>query len=207
MESLIYRFCSIKKSSVMWVFDQSPNCATFTSTHVMRHGKTITHAFHDESDHSWSFLSEEGARTEDAMIVSLEKVVKRDPSVLEIADLPPGWMAQRDSVGAPWRRKLQYADAPLIAVDWSKVSDPESFYDLVFKQCGAPSWHGRNLDALADSWVTGDINDHGPPYAFAFTSLEATPQELASFRDAVLKIARESIEENGGRFVHPLGKM
>ena len=185
----------------MWPFDQAPNCATVTTCHVMREGKPITHAYHEESDHSWQFFSAEVTRMEEALIVALHSIVDLDPTILEIADLPPGWMAERDSPGAPWRRSLQYADAVRIAVDWSTLGSEEEFYDLVLTQCGSPSWHGRNLDALNDSWVTGGIDQHGPPYAFAFTSLEATPSHLIPFRDAILGIAEESVAENGGRFI------
>jgi len=31
-------------------------------------------------------------------------VLKRDPSLREIADLPPGWSAERDNVGSEWLR-------------------------------------------------------------------------------------------------------
>jgi RNAse (barnase) inhibitor barstar len=185
----------------MWKFDQPPNCATMTTTHVMRDGEPITRAYHDESDHGWQFYSEQVTRTKDAMIVLLKEIVNLDPSVQEIADLPPGWMAQRESRAAPWHRTLQYADATPIVVDWSKITNENDFYDTALKQAGSPSWHGRNLDALADSWVTGGISQHGPPYAFGFSSLAATPPELISFRDAVLKIAQESIDENGGRYI------
>ena len=41
---------------------------------------------------------------EDAAVVALEEMVKHDPGVLEVADLPPGWCAQRDFPGAPWQR-------------------------------------------------------------------------------------------------------
>lgn len=185
----------------MWPFDQASNCATITTRQVMLDGKPITHVYHDESDHGWQFHSEGVFRSEDAMIVVLHRIVELDPSLLEIADLPPGWMAQRECRGGPWHRTLRYADAPEIVVDWSSVTSKDDFYDRVLPQCGAPSWHGRNLDALADSWIAGGINRKGPPYAFGFLALDATAPELVPFRDAVLKIAEESIEENGGRYL------
>jgi len=185
----------------MWPFDQPPNCATMTTRHVMRNAALITRVYHEESDHGWQFHSEHVTQTKDAMIVALSEIVALDPSVMEIADLPPGWMARRESPSSPWVRSLQYADAPQIVVDWSKITSKEDFYDSVLKQCGSPSWHGRNLDALADSWVTGGIDQLGPPYAFEFLSFEATVPGLISFRDAVLKIVQESIAENGGRYL------
>lgn len=88
----------------------------------------------------------------------------------------------------PWR----------IEVDWSKIGGINDFYDLVFSQCKSPEWHGRNLDAIANSWIAGGINKNGPPYVFIFSSLKRTAPDLLQFRGAVLGIAHESIDENGG---------
>lgn len=185
----------------MWPFDQSPNSATVTTTHVMNLGAPITRAYHDESDHGWQFFSEHISLSKDAMLVALQEVVEVDPTILEIADLPPGWMAQREAIGAPWRRMLQYADAAQIIVDWSQIACEDDFYDTIMPQCGSPGWHGRNLDALADCWVTGGIDRNGPPYAFGFFNFESTASHLTTFRDSVLKIADESIDNNGGRYI------
>lgn len=183
-----------------WPFDQPPNCAVVTSTHVMRHGKPITHVYHDEDDHGWQFHSAEGTRMEHALLVALKEVVKVDESVLEVADLLPGWMARRSAKGGPWTRVLDHADATPVVVKWSTIQTEGDFFDSVLTQCGSPSWHGRNLNALADSWITGGIDQLGPPYAFRFLDGSQTNAGLVAFRDAVQKIGRESVAENGGRY-------
>lgn len=172
-----------------------------TTTHVMRHGAVITRAYHDDSDHGWQFYSEHVTLTKDAMVVLLSEIVALDPSITEIADLPPGWVAQREGTDFPWRRALHYADATQVLIDWSAIKSEDDFYDTILPQCGSPAWHGRNLNALADSWVTGSIDQGGPPFAFGFFFMESTPPALIPFRDAVLKIAEESIDENGGRYI------
>ena len=189
----------------MWPFDQPSNCATMTTTHVMQHGAVITRAYHDEPDHGWQFFSAHPTHLQDSMVVALGEVVAADQSIMEIADLPPGWMALREGIGTPWRRVLQYADAPQVLVDWSKIKSVENFYDTVLPQCGSPLWHGRNLDALADSWISGGIDRAGPPYAFGFFFVESVPPELGHFRDSVLKIAADSMQENGGRYISSSG--
>ena len=55
---------------------------------------------------------------------------------------------------------------PQIVIDWAEVEDLDALYDSLFAQTGAPSWHGRNLNALNDSWVTGSICSEGPPFDF-----------------------------------------
>ena len=86
----------------------------------MTQHRPITRVVHDASDHGWQFLSDDGANMDDAMLVGLKEIVAHDNTVLEIADLPPGWIATRDQVGSPWMRGSQYADAARIVIDWSK---------------------------------------------------------------------------------------
>jgi hypothetical protein len=95
--------------------------------------------------------------------------------------------------------ELHYANAPVILIDWSQLPNEEAFYDSVLPQCCAPAWHGRNLDALRDAWVTGDIDRYGPPYVFRFIAGEAGGPAMIRFRSEVAEIARVSVAENGGR--------
>jgi hypothetical protein len=61
---------------------------------------------HDEDDGGRQFLSlETGPLKEgDAVIVSLRKILRLDPSIAELADLPLGWRAWRRSKDSPWQR-------------------------------------------------------------------------------------------------------
>ncbi len=49
----------------------------------------------------------------------------------------------------------------LDAASWKKTDD---VYDAFFAAAGAPTWHGRNLDALNDSIGAGGINGIELPY-------------------------------------------
>jgi hypothetical protein len=71
---------------------------------ILRDGHPILLVSHDAEDGSWQFLTGGTFSTEDAMLVALRTVVKHDPSVCELADLPLGWVAQRESADSPWRR-------------------------------------------------------------------------------------------------------
>jgi hypothetical protein len=88
-----------------WPFDQPQNCAIFTTTHVMRDGHDIIYVFHDADDHGWQFHWAGEKSLADSMVVCLSEIVAHDPSVLEVADLPPGWKAWREKRGAAWRRE------------------------------------------------------------------------------------------------------
>ena len=48
----------------------------------------------------------------------------------------------------------------------------DDFYDAFFAAVGAPSWHGRNFNALSDSITTGQINDIELPYFIHVTGLD-----------------------------------
>jgi hypothetical protein len=93
-----------------WPFDQPKDCAVFTTTHVMKGGHDILYVFHDEEDHGWQFHYGGKMNATDAMVVALEEIVGHDPSVLEVADRPPGWKAWRESRSAPWQRAKNESD-------------------------------------------------------------------------------------------------
>ncbi len=85
-----------------------------------------------------------------------------------------------------------------ILIDWSVIRDRDDFYDSVLPQTGAPSWHGHNLDAINDSWVTGDICSDGPPFRFVIRGIRDVSPDMEGLRDAVSELARESVKVNGG---------
>ncbi|MBS0659581.1 MAG: DUF2314 domain-containing protein [Verrucomicrobia bacterium] len=88
-----------------WPFDQPPHCASFTTRQVLADDEPILFVSHDADDHGWQFIGS-SAEEEDCRLVCLESMVRRDPSVLELADLPPGWHATRPSPSSPWKRQL-----------------------------------------------------------------------------------------------------
>jgi hypothetical protein len=85
-------------------FEDSLNTAVFTSKFVIRENKPITYVTHDEEDGAWQFHSnDDWENYEDvAMIVGLGEVIKRDSTVLEVADLPYGYIATRASINDNW---------------------------------------------------------------------------------------------------------
>lgn len=88
-----------------WPFDQPRNCATFTTRQVIEKLEPILLVSHDADDHGWQFIGVTGANMKDARLVCLEEIVRIDASVLEVADLPPGWRAERTLVGTAWQRR------------------------------------------------------------------------------------------------------
>jgi len=87
-----------------WPFDDPENVATFTVGKIVKGGAPILLVCHDAEDGSWQFLTGDAFEMDDAMLVALKEIVARDSSVLELADLPLGWCASREHLGAPWSR-------------------------------------------------------------------------------------------------------
>ncbi len=71
-------------------------------------------------------------------------------------------------------------------------------WDQLVKRSGHPAWHGRNLDALRDGWVTGGLDEYGPPYEFVFLNCARIPSALEPVARSVMELADRSVVENGG---------
>jgi hypothetical protein len=87
-----------------WPFDQPRNCAVITLRSIVFGGAPILLVAHDADDHGWQFLAGGTVDVADAAVVLLKNIVAHDPSVLDVADLPPGWQAWRASKTSPWQR-------------------------------------------------------------------------------------------------------
>ena len=57
-----------------------------------------------DADGDWQFLDGNPIDQEEATITELGEVIDRDPTLLEVADLPMGWEARRAGPGEPWTR-------------------------------------------------------------------------------------------------------
>jgi hypothetical protein len=90
-----------------WPFEDPPNCVSISLRDIMERRRPILRVGRDDDDSEveWQFTDGRDApRVEDAVILCLESVLRIDPSIAEVADLPVGWRAVRDAVGSPWVR-------------------------------------------------------------------------------------------------------
>ena len=83
-------------------FAESPNTACITCCHIMDGTDCIRFVSHDDEDGKWQFLCGREHETEDARLVSLESIFEIDNSVGELADMPCGHQAERDTKGSIW---------------------------------------------------------------------------------------------------------
>ena len=85
-----------------WPFDQPPNCATIFSRRVLDGSRPILRVSHDADDHGWQFLDGIGDALDDAALAALGRVLEIDPSIAELAGMPPGSRARRARPGDEW---------------------------------------------------------------------------------------------------------
>jgi len=85
-------------------FTDSLNTAVFTTKFIVHDKKEITYVSHDFEDSAWQFFSDDyfDDYKEIALILSLDEIIQLDNSVLEIADLPLGYVVTRKSKTENW---------------------------------------------------------------------------------------------------------
>lgn len=100
------KFVDKREYPTPWPFRSPPDEAVITLKSILNEGKPILLVSHDKEDGGWQFLDGSAEpREEDAMVVSLHLMTRHDPSILELADLPEGWQAWRQSSASEWVRR------------------------------------------------------------------------------------------------------
>ncbi|MCC5786128.1 MAG: hypothetical protein JJU33_05455 [Phycisphaerales bacterium] len=92
-----------------WPFADDRSLAVVTLKRILDGGRPVLYVFHDDEG-GWQFLDGDDITEEDASIVGLEVIVEHDPTLVEVAALPHGFFAYRESVDAPWQ--VGYHDDP-----------------------------------------------------------------------------------------------
>ena len=84
-----------------WPFLYQPRDAMITLKRIVFDGAPILMVTHD-TDGGYQFLDAQNCTEEEAAIVALEEILSLDPTLAEIACLPPGFCAGRKSPEDPW---------------------------------------------------------------------------------------------------------
>ena|ERR1700675_613026 len=89
---------------------------------------------------------------------------------------------------------MEMRELVMDAAAWNSCDD---VYDAFFRVVGAPSWHGRNFNALNDSIGGGDINEIEVPYKLVirnFDLIGAGAKKMASdFVDLIHELAGRGV--------------
>jgi hypothetical protein len=104
-----------------WVFDDPPDLGVFVTEDV-RSGSPVVLVSHDD-DGDWAFSGGMDWEVENMSLVHLGWVIAQDPRLAELASLPRGYGARRESSSHPWER---FAD-PFeddVETNWRHASPP-----------------------------------------------------------------------------------
>jgi hypothetical protein len=95
-----------KNAMVDWPFQDPEDVAVIVNIRIVRKGEWIAYASRDAVDGAWQFHTNDPGppHMRDALLVSLREIVQLDPTIKELADLPLGWCAWRESKDSPWHR-------------------------------------------------------------------------------------------------------
>lgn len=86
-----------------WPFADPENVAVFTVADICEGRAPILRVCHDREDGAWQFLTGRALPDKSEWrLLSLKEVVKRDPSVKLLANLPLDWEATRTTVSERW---------------------------------------------------------------------------------------------------------
>src|SRR5256885_148259 len=89
-----------------WKFNDPPNVAVIANRKIAEKADWIAYVSHDAEDGAWQFHNSEPgpAKESEGVVVSLRDILQIDPTTAELADLPPGWHAWRESKSSAWQR-------------------------------------------------------------------------------------------------------
>lgn len=95
-------------------FSDAPDTAVFTTKFVLDENRTITYVTHDADDGAWQFFSDDEFENfeEVARIVALKQIIDRDETLLELAELPLGYVATRNNRSDKWKVSKMNANQP-----------------------------------------------------------------------------------------------
>jgi hypothetical protein len=90
--------------NAVWPFKEPAETRAYTTRFVLDKDFPILIVLH-QHDGSWEFLCGTTEKAKDAREIFLGEAVELDSRLREVADLPVGWRAYRDSPEAPWMQE------------------------------------------------------------------------------------------------------
>jgi|ERR1700675_2908780 RNAse (barnase) inhibitor barstar len=78
-----------------------------------------------------------------------------------------------------------------VFMDGRNWKNQDDVYDSFFQAVGAPSWHGRNLNALNDSIGTGKINRIEAPYCLVIQNHDLIQEGARNMTADFVALIRE----------------
>lgn len=88
-------------------FEKSTDTVAFTTKFVLEDKKVITYVTHEIEDGAWQFFSDDEFEDFEsvAKIVGLNEIMEKDPTLKELINMEPGYIATRKYKGDMWNIK------------------------------------------------------------------------------------------------------
>lgn len=84
-----------------WPFADAKSLAVITLKRIVKGRAPVLYVVRDDEG-GWQFLDGDDCTEDDAAIVGLDEIIAHDPTLRELAALPPGFYAARETLDAPW---------------------------------------------------------------------------------------------------------
>ncbi len=85
-------------------FKDKRTTSVLTIKQVIIENQPVLFVNHNKDDGTWQFFSRDNFKMKDAIVVSLQEIIEKDPTLNDLFDLPLGWQASRESVSDAWAR-------------------------------------------------------------------------------------------------------
>ena len=87
-------------------FQDPSNVAVVTTKKILKRTEWIGYVSHNIEDGAWQFLefNMTNPDVDDAAVVGLGEIFEIDSTIADLADLPLGWNAWRETKESPWLR-------------------------------------------------------------------------------------------------------
>ena len=86
-----------------WPFPWPVDTGVFTTTRVLEDKLPVLMVSHDENG-DWQFLCGTTNDSAHCRLICMGCALELDKTLVEVADLPTGWIAFRDRIGGPWNK-------------------------------------------------------------------------------------------------------
>lgn len=90
------------KKNEKWPFEDPPNFIVLTTADVAFEGSDILYVYHNSDDGIWQFHSHLNPSANEAVVAGLKEIYDIDNSISELANLPLGYFAYRQSKEENW---------------------------------------------------------------------------------------------------------
>ncbi|WP_194776947.1 hypothetical protein [Pararhodonellum marinum] len=87
--------------------ENSTDTAVYTTKFILEDNKDITYVTHDIEDGTWQFFSDDEFEDFEsvAKVVGLNEIMDKDPTLKELKEMEPGYVAIRKHIGDKWTIK------------------------------------------------------------------------------------------------------